>query len=209
MLAVITHTQGTSRWMDGCLRSVRDHLPTGAQHHVIEQHGDFLRARWDAFHSAEFVALVDDDDEVCGDALRLCMAAIKETGAGVAFTDQVLINEDGRELRADHGPVRYSAVARSPQTIHHLAVVRRAAIAPAAWDVAAVVGTGIEWMVKASAALQHGAVHVPVQGYRWRKHEGQHSARDHTRFTRALPHLRQATRSWMTHDARISQFLPR
>lgn len=208
MLAVVTHTQGTSRWLEGSLRSVRDHLPAGAQHHVIEQHGDFLRARWDAFHSAEFVALVDDDDEVCGDALRLCMAAIEATGAGVAFTDQSLIDEDGQVLRVDSGPVRYDAVVRSPQTIHHLAVVRRAAIAPAAWDVAAAVGTGIEWMVKASAALRCGAIHVPMQGYRWRKHPGQHSHRDRSTFINAMPALRAAARTWMTTHETIRRFLP-
>jgi hypothetical protein len=209
MLAVVTHTLGTSPWLQQSLSSVQCHLPAGARHHVIEQREGFEQARWDAFQSAEFVALVDDDDEVCNDALNLCMAAILETGAGVAFTDQAVVDEQGETLRTDSGELRYRDVARSPQSIHHLAIVRRSAISDEALTAARQAGTGIEWMVKANAALRHGAVHVPIVGYRWRRHQRQHSFRNHAAFVKALPTLRRATQSWMTQDARIRQLLPR
>lgn len=204
-LTVITHTLGTSKWMNRCVESVEKYLPScseAAVHQVIPltEQDDFLQARWDAFQLSEYVTLVDDDDEVDNDSIRMCLAALETSGAGVAFTNQTVIDEHNEILRIDNRELKYSTVARSPQSIHHLAVVRRSAIDPELLDIAKEIGTGIEWLIKANAALRRGAIHVPIQGYKWRRHNSQHSLRDHRNFTENMGKLQKVTHSWLNKE---------
>jgi len=210
-LSIVTHTLGKSMWMDKCVDSVKINLPDYGEHKIISLHqsDDFIQARWEAFQSQEFVALVDDDDEVCNNSIQICMEAFRQNPTvGIVFTDQIVIDENSNILREDHGELRYRDVARSPQTIHHLAIVRRGAISKEALDISIRAGTGIEWMIKSNAALNFGAIHVPIQGYKWRKHPGQHSDRDFKNFISVAGILRNATRSWLKKDDLIKQYLP-
>ena len=65
-LLIVTHTLGTSKWIDGCVDSVKNNLPEYCEHRVIvlDRSDNFIEARWDAFQSNEFVALVDEGREL-------------------------------------------------------------------------------------------------------------------------------------------------
>ncbi len=195
-------------WLAECKASVQ-----GVDHIIADGFLDFQETRWNLAHSAEFVAWVDDDDRVVGDAIQQCVRALKETGAGVAFTQEARIDESGKRIDT-YSPwdsVTLRDVAMHPQALHHLAVVRSSALAPEVLEQAQRIGIGIDWLMRAHAALRHGAVQVPMIGYKWRQHDGAESRTDHWRaaYREAMPALRAVTRQWMTYDAPIRQFLPR
>jgi len=209
-LAVVTLTRfepERAKWLHECKASVR-----GFEHLVIDGRMQFQETRWRAAHAAEYVAWVDDDDRVVGDALQQCVRALDETGAGVAFTHEARIDADGRTITNPHPwrDVTLRDVAMHPQALHHLAVVRASALAPEILEHAQRIGIGIDWLMRACAALCHGAVRVPVIGYEWRQHARAESQSEHwaTAYHDAMPALRAVTKKWLKHDAPIRQFLP-
>lgn len=207
MIGIITHTRrADARWIERCSASVREALPIGSEHVILEMRGDYTRERFDVLHMFPFIGFVDDDDIVRPGAISACMKALCETGAGVAFTSQVLVDEHGHELSVTP-PGRFSLdVAMTPQAIHHFALIRTSAVGVEALDAALDAGIGIDWMIKANAALRHGAVHVPMIGYEWRQHEGQDSRERDEQFSKAMPKLRKHTMSWMKGIQRIPVF---
>lgn len=196
-------------WLREACQSVADNLPADAQHFVIHCDGDFAAKRWEALHLGEFVAAVDDDDRVVGDGLKLCVRALNMTGAGIAFTYEGQINDAGDQIEVQHGPKALMDVAMHPRSLHHLAVIRRAALDDKLYDYACEFGVGIDWLTKAWCALKYGAVQVPVVGYEWRRHEGAMSLTEEPAFSRSMNEIRKLTMSWKRHDARIRQLLPR
>lgn len=212
-LAVITHTRGRRpRWLAECCESVRVALPGCGIHKIIECREDFQAARWDGYQSAPYVAVVDDDDRVLPGALQACIDALDETGAGVAFTAERLVDEAGRLLCInDRDGLWLSEIAMHPRVVHHLAVVRRDMLDPVVLREAQRLGCGIDWLVKAFAAMRGGAVKVPVMGYEWRCHPGGlcQEPDEASAFHRQMPEMRRLILSWMTRNAPIGKFIPR
>ncbi|MBT9097479.1 glycosyltransferase family 2 protein [Methylovulum psychrotolerans] len=177
-LAVVTHTcRAWGRDIRPCLESVKAALPDKAQHVVIalgEDNDAFIKARYEALALAEVVAFVDDDDTVEPDALRLGLAALAQSGAGVAFTNEVKTFADGSEIRHHKAGCTYEMATDSQGIIHHLALIRTAAVSGLSFGLASRYGVDSEWVMKTEAALLHGAVHVPMFGYRWTQHAHQH-----------------------------------
>lgn len=211
-LAVITLTRGDRpAWLAECCSSVR--LPRRCDTHQILQCGGeaFQETRWETTKSAGgYVAWVDDDDRVVGDALALCVRALDATGAGIAFTREVRIDVDGKPLPAAVGrPVSRMDVAMHPRALHHLAVVRADCLDPIVLQHALRIGIGIDWLMRAYAGLVHGAIHVPVVGYEWRQHQLQESVsgRWGNAYENAMPALRSVTRGWMGMESRIPHFM--
>lgn len=213
-LAVVTLTRfDRSQWLAECEASVRQYLPDGGHHTVVFcEPGEFQRMRWSTTvaTNAEFVAWVDDDDRVCGDALRLCVQALKETPAGVAFTHEARIDPQGDRLSVCTHPRTLRDVAMHPRCLHHLTVIRRQCLSPEVWEHAERIGVGIDWLIRAWCALKHGAVQVPIVGYEWRCHpEAMSQTYERTAYEAAMPALREVTTSWMTRNATIPRYLPR
>lgn len=211
MLAVSTVTLNRRPdWLRECMASVDANLPVDARY-LIADGTDFTRAKWETTQAGEYFAWVDDDDLVCGDALRLCMAALEQTGAAVAFTFEQKMDAAGVDLApAPIDKVTLLDVAMHPRSLHHLAVMRREALDPRVLELALHFGLGIDWLCRAWCALRHGAVQVPVVGYRWRQHDNNplHRA-EGERYRRAMPEMQKLLQSWMRRDACISQFFPR
>lgn len=203
------------QWLEECKQSVQSALPEDARHIVMrhERGSNFQFKRWaHTYHAdADFVAWVDDDDRVCNDALRLCVQALQETGAGVAFTHEARIDEHGAEISRTTHPRTYRDVAMHPRCLHHLAVMRRECLDPVVFDQAERIGIGIDWLMRAWCALKHGAVQVPVIGYEWRRHSEATSRTPEwaAAYEAAMPLLREVTLSLMTRNAPIPRLLPR
>jgi hypothetical protein len=182
MLTAVTFTTGARpAWLDECVESVRKQYFDGLHQAIVHSDaGDpgWQLDRWHALHLDEFVAFVDDDDIVMNDALRLCLRALQETSAGIAFTRQCNINANGERVIAPDAwhATRLADVARNPCAIHGLAVIRRSALDSVVIEEARRLGIGIDWLCKAYAAATSGAVHVPITGYGWRRHAGQQTA---------------------------------
>lgn len=187
--------------------AVRASLPPRAEFVVVRSSGapqDWITDLWGACGGADAVALVDDDDLVVPGALQQCADAIECSGAGLAFTDEDEIDEDGARLGpGQSGPRRLMDLAMHPRCAHHLAVFRPALVPREALQVAQQCGIGLDWLMRAAAGLRGGAVHVPVVGYQWRRHRGQNSSTAAAQYRNAMPALRAATRSWLKYDEGI------
>lgn len=177
-LAVVTLTQGLRpQWLELCVDSVRRNLPPGATHYVLHcpDAVTYRKTKLEALRLGTYVTFVDDDDLVVNDGLRQCLGAIKSTNASVAFTDEILIDDTGNVIETL--PIReaiyYKNIARSPRTLHHLAMLNSASVPLGlirSLFEKAEKTSGLDWIVSASTALCGTAVHVPIHGSHWRQH---------------------------------------
>lgn len=190
------------------LAEARASVPAGIQHRIATASADFQADRWELAHAAEYVAWLDDDDRLVAGGLEHCLEVLDaDRSLGVVFTHEARIDEHGARTAEDFGARTYRDVAMHPRGLHHLAVVRRGALNPSIIGHAQRIGCGIDWLMRASAALQWGAVHVPVLGYEWRDHSDTLTRRpdDSSVYEHAMPLLRAVTRSWMKYDCPIRQ----
>ena len=142
-------------------------------------------------------------------AIAACLDALHTTSAGLAFTDEEEIDAAGLHLRDGMRRKRtLMDLAMHPRCVHHLAMFRPAYMPPEALALADRCGRGLDWLLRAAAGLRGGAVRVPMLGYQWRRHAAQDSTSDGDVYARALPTLRQMTRSWMRYDAAIPEARP-
>lgn len=209
MLSVVTFTSGTrADWLQECTESIRREAFDEMTHAIVEcrQPAQWAPMRLEMATAARYVAFVDDDDLVMGDSLRLCCLALEATGAGVAFTRQRMFH--GSEPGQVYGtpPKRHGHIAESVQAVHHLAVMRRDALDKEALSKLADAlpqGAGFDWALKANAAANGGAVHVPVVGYGWRVHSQQRhrDAAYAQAFAAASAELRPVMRAWFNDPA--------
>lgn len=177
MLTVVTHTRHERPdLLERCKTSVLAGLPSGADHRIIPCYSNFEQARYDAALLNEFVAFVDDDDYIDPRALQLCLDALNETGAGLAVTNEVIVNIEGRELFPNRAAKTYAGIGIHPRTAHHLSVMRRSCIDEGVLELSSKFNLGTDWLLRANAALVGGAIHVPIDGYFWTRHEHQHTA---------------------------------
>jgi hypothetical protein len=207
-LTVVTHTCGVwNRDLTRCLASVNEALPKNAKHLVIEldaRYENFQEARFEAIKLDEFIVFVDDDDYISKDSLQLCLQALEDTGAGLAFTDEVLVGIDGREQHHNCGSINYDMIRCSPQVIHHMAMMRTSAMSSRSIELARKYKCGIEWIMKADAASK-GAIHVPIDGYFWVQHLNQHSRTPvwQTAFRNNLRLIGKELSNWNTLAGKI------
>lgn len=177
-LAVVTFTRYQNpEYMEQMLQSVGK-LPEGATHHFIycEPH-EYEQKRWECRNLADYLCFVDDDDVLINDSLNRCWAeCLMNPEVGVVFTAQQFINSHNHviedDLMGSHGcaSITYEDVTRHSQAIHHLAIIRTSSIHHDCLPLALTAQAGIDWMMKGSAAVIDGALHLPFYGYQWRQH---------------------------------------
>ena len=175
-LTVVTHTnKAWSRDLTKVTASVRDALPENATHEIIELedgYHNFLQARYDAKKLNDVIVFVDDDDYIEKDSLHKIMEAMNETNAGIVFTNEVVVKEDKEIFNK---PVTYySAITFHPQAIHHMTAFNTKHIHDRSLELAQKYNRGIEWIMRADAAISGGAYYLPINAYYWVQHENQH-----------------------------------
>jgi hypothetical protein len=203
VIGIFTHLGGKSRWLDQCNASVAAALPLDANHIEQPMVKDYTEERFEALRSFPYVGFVDDDDTIEPDTIRACIDALDSTDAGIAFTLQRNVDEEGTELFIQRPAANYLDIAMHPQALHHFALIRRSAVDDEPLLAARQIGIGIDWLMKARAALTHGAVHVPMVGYNWRVYPGQDSEQKAATFLHKVSSLRDITLSWMRNNERI------
>lgn len=214
-LTVITHTRGadSAPWLEECRASVASALPPGAIHQVIElppcSPQEFAQARWDSLPADGYFCFVDDDDRIVNNSLNITLAAAVVSRAGCAFTGESKIDADGvRTGQSAMRPMDYFEATLHPSNIHHLCMMRRDAIDQRCWDLQQKYGLGIEWFMKAHAAIVHGAVQVPIIGYEWRIHGKNHSlqAEWETPYARNMHKMCDDLVAWQRHRGPIPRW---
>lgn len=162
-LGWLCEAQASVAWQLAC-------LPARRAQYVVVRCADFVADRWSAMHAGELVGFVDDDDLVRNGAIAHCTDALERSGAGVAFTFDELIDAEGRSVALHTQPVTYDDIAARPYALRQFALLRRDAIAADALEIGRRWPHALDWAIKASVALRHGAVQVPVVGYSRRRH---------------------------------------
>lgn len=175
-----------AEWRAACIESlegapIRLHVLPGLPGRMGE-----ARAAGYARGTLPLVSYVDSDDVYeasafaqLADALDACPQAM------LAYTDEALIDEDGRPLGVRR--LAYSAFqhAHSASHVHGLIVMRRSAVEPVLPRITDL-DAGADWLLTRLVARQGSVLHLPLVGRHWRQHPNQH-------HRRALPDRRAMT----------------
>jgi glycosyltransferase involved in cell wall biosynthesis len=197
-LSIITMTKGDRPvLLERCKASVQAALPYGAVHRVILSPTLDAAAKFKYAKESEFVAFVDDDDTISPDSISRCMSAIIEHDAGLAYTREVTVDLNLNKLNMTQvQTLSYANISDHPRAAHHLALIRSECLDERAVQMHEKFNMGIDWYMNASAALnERGAVHVPIDGYFWTIHDGQHS-----KYLRAQYNLHMREMSKLIND---------
>jgi hypothetical protein len=171
-LAIVTFTDGSRPAdLERCVASIAADTPPEATHHIIQTTGyaNYASQRVQALSLADYVCFVDDDDIVVNGAITKCLQAITATNAGVSFTDEALVDVNGKVLTTREGVRTYEACITKPWMIHHLVMLSSKCVTG---DFTGLNGrvTGVDNFLAVTALNHSGAVHVPIIGYNWTQH---------------------------------------
>lgn len=166
-------------FLEECKDSVASQLPKNSKHEIIHCTGkeEIPALRWNATKLSEYICFVDNDDFVMNDSLNLCLNALEDNPtAGIAFTNERYIDIEGNtlpSLHKDDKRVTYKDLTKSPQHAHHLVMIRTQFVPQYCRKILRDMDCLItsDWVIRSSCALVTSAVHIPVEGYAWRKHE--------------------------------------
>lgn len=174
-------------WREECLASlvgapIRLHLLPGLPGRVGQ-----ARASGFARGTLPLVSFVDPDDRyeagafaLLADALDACPSAV------LAYTDEALMDEQGRDTSVRR--LAYSAFqhAHSASHVHALIVMRRSAVEPVLPRIADL-DAGADWRLTRLVARRGGVLHLPLIGRHWRQHPNQHHRRARSTASRPIP----------------------
>ncbi len=197
MLTVITHTKlERPELLERCKKSVAAALPEGAQHLIIEckDRATWVERRVSDALQHDIIAFVDDDDYIHPDSLKLCLAAMELTGLGAACTDEVVVDVEGKTMGRAYGRKGYYESTIHPRVIHHLCLMRGRLVDPRAVEFNNRFDVGIDWFIREGVVLKHGCVHVPIDGYFWTNHPGQHTIHSRQAYSSSMREMQQLIR---------------
>lgn len=178
-----------TEWREACIASLDSLAGAPIRLHLVPGiPGRVGKARTAGFArgTLPLVSFVDPDDRYeagafahLADALDACPSAV------LAYTDEALMDEQGRDTSVRR--LTYSAFqhAHSASHVHGLIVMRRSAVEPVLTRIADL-DAGADWLLTRLVARRGGVLHLPLVGRHWRQHPNQH-------HRRALPDRRAMT----------------
>jgi hypothetical protein len=170
-LSIVTLTRDIDNPMlKKCRESVEQALLPGIKHEIIvcKDKRHFNQMRYETSKLNEYVAIVDDDDTITKDAISLCVQAIEKHNLDVVFTDELNYFEGtGISEPCVKGIRRYSSIALSPVTVHHLVMMKSSKIEPVCLELAERYTVGIDWFTVASVMFTGKAAHIQKPCYNW------------------------------------------
>lgn len=173
-LTVVTHTSiEYSRDLSRCIESVKTALPLHSEHVIIRlPHGlnELIEARFAAMKLNDVVVFVDDDDYISDSSLRYCLAALSETSAGIAYTNEIKVDSKSLYSRSTNATC-YEDVYNNPTSIHHMTAYRTKYVNERSKVLSHKYLCSPEWIIKVDAMVTSGsAIFIPVDGYYWSQH---------------------------------------
>ncbi|WP_017936963.1 hypothetical protein [Zestomonas thermotolerans] len=178
-----------TEWREACIASlagapIRLHRLPGIRERVGQ-----ARAAGFARGTLPLVSFVDPDDRYeAGAFASLADALDAYPSAVLAYTDEALMDEDGRPLGVRR--LAYSAFqhAHSASHVHGLIVMRRSAVEPVLTRIADL-DAGADWWLTRLVARRGGVLHLPLVGRHWRQHPNQRHRRARSTALGPLPSL--------------------
>ena len=161
-------------WREECLASlsgapIRLHVLPGLRGRLGQ-----ARAAGFARGSLPLVSFVDPDDRYeagafahLADALDACPQAV------LAYTDETLMDEQGRHIGVRRSAYSAFQHAHSASHVHGLIVMRRSAVEPVLSRIERIHDVP-EWPLTRALAATGGVLHLPIVGRHWRQHPEQH-----------------------------------
>ncbi|MFN3595476.1 MAG: hypothetical protein ACK4TK_12480 [Thiobacillaceae bacterium] len=163
-----------AEWREACIGSlegapIRLHVLPGLRGRLGQ-----ARAAGFAQGTLPLVSFVDPDDRYeagafarLADALDACPAAV------LAYTDEALMDAQGRHIGVRR--LAYSALqhAHCASHVHGLIVMRRSAVEPLLGRIERIHDVP-EWPLTRALAAAGGVLHLPIVGRHWRQHPDQH-----------------------------------
>lgn len=178
-----------TEWREACIASlagapIRLRLLPGIPGHVGK-----ARAAGFARGTLPLVSFVDPDDRYdAGAFAHLADALDAYPSAVLAYTDETLMDEQGRDTSVRR--LAYSAFqhAHSASHVHGLIVMRRSAVDPVLTRIADL-DAGADWWLTRLVASRGDVLHLPLVGRHWRQHPNQHHRRARSTALGSLPSL--------------------
>jgi len=192
-----------------CKASVRE---SGFDHLVIRCGSNWETVIYSLRNEAEYVAWIDDDDFVYPGALQKCYDALEaHPKLGLAYTDEVYVNQCGNVNGENKGMKTLIELASHPRSVHHLAVTRRYSVDEEPLKLFNRMGQPcpLDWLIRVRAGVQNGMIHVAGPGYAWRIHPTQISKSPiyHGTFSANLKRIRPVCHSWIESTAQSLSYL--
>ena len=182
-----------AQWREACIASlvgapIRLHVVPGIPGRIGE-----ARAAGYARGSLPLVSFVDPDDlyeasafTQLADALDACPKAV------MAYTDEALTGENGRDIAVRRLAYSRWQHANSASHVHGLIVMRRTAVEAALKDTTDLNNLA-DWLLTLLVAKRGGVLYLPIVGRHWRQHPQQsHRTGD----PEAVQRIRQAAPHW-------------
>ena len=182
-----------AQWREACIASlagapIQLHILPGIPGRIGE-----ARAAGYAQGILPLVSYVDPDDRYeasaftrLADALDACPQAV------MAYTDETLTNESGRDIAVRRLTYSRRQHASSGSHVHGLIVMRRPAV-EAVLKETTDINNFSDWLLTLLVAKGGDVLHLPIIGRHWRQHPRQgHRIGD----PEALRRIRQASNDW-------------
>ena len=183
----------SAEWREACIASldgapIQLHIVSGIAGHIGE-----ARTAGFAAGSLPLVSFVDPDDlyeasafTQLADALDACPRAV------MAYTDEALMDETGRDIAERRLAYSRWQHANSASHVHGLIVMRRSTVEAALAETTDL-NNFADWLLTLLVAKRGGVLHLPIVGRHWRQHSQQsHRAGD----PEAVRRIRQAAPLW-------------
>lgn len=182
-----------AEWREACIASL-DGAPI--QLHVVPGIAGRIgeaRAAGYAQGALPLVSFVDPDDlyearafTQLADALDACPQAV------MAYSDEALMDEAGRDIAVRRLAYSRWQHANSASHVHGLIVMRRSAVEAALAETTDI-NNFADWLLTLLIAKRGGVLHLPIVGRHWRQHPQQnHRIGD----PEAVRRIRQAVPLW-------------
>ncbi len=197
MITVVTHTNNKRpHLLERAVASIEASLVPGVTHKIVECYQDWPRARFESLQLDNYIVFVDDDDTIHPKAFELCSQCLRDyPDVGLLVTNEVEVDLDGIPLKHVSGKRTYSGISHHPRVAHQMCIINSQYVASEVLDLHNLFDVGIDWSIKASAALRGGAVHVPYYAYRWTQHPNTMFSTEKAKFAKAIPILGHEFRS--------------
>jgi hypothetical protein len=167
-------------WWQECQKSLENepinlHLVDGIPGHIGRG-----RAKGYSIGESPYVSCIDPDDLVVPGAFQACIDALeKNPQACGAYTDEVLIDEEGEPIRPGlwSGRPWNPLLQLEPKYLHHIFVMRREFVCRHLDELESKWPHLAEFVLKGLLCAHGPWVHVNRVGYHWRVHpQGNHNS---------------------------------